>query len=46
MKKLFDWLSQQSTRIPKLLLQELIDVHEYYVLLNERVKQQEKNYFT
>jgi len=42
MKKLFDWLSQQPSRIPKLLLQELVEIHEYYVLLNERIKQQEK----
>ena len=42
MKKLFDWLSQQPNEIPKMLLQELIEIHEYYVQLNERVKQQEK----
>ena len=42
MKKLFDWLSQQSNKIPKSPLQALIEIHQYYVLLNEWIKQQEK----
>ncbi|SQD79480.1 protein of unknown function [Moritella yayanosii] len=44
MKKLFDWLSLQPDRIPKLLLQALVETHEYYVLLNERIKQQDNFY--
>lgn len=41
MKKLFNWLGQQTETLPPLLVQELIEQHDYYVLLNERIETQD-----
>lgn len=41
MKKLFIWLAQQKTTLPSLLMQELMELHEYYVLLNGRIESQD-----
>ena len=37
MKQLFNWLAQQKQSIPGLLVQELTELHEYYLLLNENI---------
>lgn len=41
MKKLFNWLGQQTEKLPPLLIQELIELHDYYLLLNERIDTQD-----
>lgn len=41
MRKLFNWLSQQTETLPPLLMQELIEQHDYYLLLNERIETQD-----
>lgn len=43
MKSLFQWLAEKNVPLPPMLMQELIEHHEYYQYLNERiVKQNEK----
>lgn len=41
MKGLFTWLALQPTSLPPLLLQELVEHHEYYLMLNERIAKQD-----
>lgn len=41
MKKLFSWLAQQKGSLPPLLLQELLELHEHYLLLNDRIERQD-----
>lgn len=42
MKGLFQWLAEQTTRLPSMLMQELIEHHEYYLILNERIVRQDE----
>jgi len=42
MKKLFTWLAAQSESLPPVLMQELVEQHEYYQSLNERIAVQDK----
>lgn len=42
MKGLFQWLAEQTTRLPSMLMQELIEHHEYYLILNERIARQDE----
>ena len=43
MKQLFNWLAQQKQTIPGLLMQELMELHEYYLFLNENIDRQIKS---
>ena len=42
MKGLFQWLAEQTIRLPAMLMQELIEHHEYYLMLNERIARQDE----
>jgi len=42
MKVLFQWLADNKEPIPPMLMQELIEHHEYYLQLNERIAGQDK----
>lgn len=42
MKNLFQWLADNKEPIPPMLMQELIEHHEYYLQLNERIAGQDK----
>ncbi|WP_188923348.1 IS110 family transposase, partial [Shewanella saliphila] len=42
MKVLFQWIADNSEPLPAMLMQELIEHHEYYLLLNERIAGQDK----
>ena len=42
MKLLFQWLADSSERLPAMLMRELVEHHEYYLQLNERIKSQDK----
>ena len=42
MKQLFNWLSQQRQVLPGLLMEELMELHEYYLLLNRNIERQDK----
>lgn len=41
MKRLFQWLAQQTISLPPLLLRELSELHEYYLYLNSRIDAQD-----
>ncbi|QDF65496.1 IS110 family transposase [Shewanella sp. SNU WT4] len=41
MKSLFQWLAYSKESIPQMLMQELIEHHEYYLQLNERIAGQD-----
>ena len=41
-KGLFQWLAEQTIRLPAMLMQELIEHHEYYLMLNERIARQDE----
>ena len=41
MKKLFNWLAQQKASLAPLLMQELVELHEHYLRLNERIEHQD-----
>ncbi len=43
MKVLFQWLADNGEQLPAMLMQELIEHHEYYLLLIERIAGQDKN---
>lgn len=42
MKQLFNWLAQQRQELPGLLMQELAELHDYYLFLNESIEKQDK----
>jgi transposase len=42
MKQLFNWLAQQRRELPMLLMQELMELHEYYLFLNGNIEKQDK----
>jgi transposase len=42
MKVLFQWLADNGKPLPAMLMQELIEHREYYLLLNERIAGQKK----
>ena len=42
MKQLFSWLAQQRQALPALLMQELVELHEHYLLLNSNIEKQDK----
>lgn len=42
MKRLFDWLAEQSHSLPDMLEQELQALHKHYEQLNDRVEEQDK----
>lgn len=42
MKKLFQWLADNKAPIPPMLMQELIEHHEFYLQLNKRIAGQDK----
>ncbi|GGQ36528.1 IS110 family transposase [Shewanella litoralis] len=42
MKVLFQWIADNNEPLPAMLMQELIEHHEYYLLLNERIAGQDK----
>ena len=42
MKSLFQWLAEKNTSLPPILMQELIEHHEHYQSLNERIAQQDE----
>ena len=42
MKQLFNWLSQQPQKLPVQLMEELMELHEYYLLLNGNIERQDK----
>ena len=42
MKQLFNWLAQQKQVLPGLLMQELMERHEYYLFLNDNIEKQDK----
>ena len=42
MKSLFQWLADNNEPIPPMLMQELIEHHDYYLQLNERIAGQDK----
>ncbi len=42
MKGLYQWLAEQTIRLPAMLMQELIEHHEYYLMLNERIARQDE----
>lgn len=42
MKALFQWLADNGEEIPAMLMQELIEHHEYYLQLNERIAGQDE----
>ena len=42
MKQLFNWLAQQKQVLPGLLMQELMELHEYYLFLNDNIEKQDK----
>lgn len=42
MKRLFAWLAIQKQAIPKMLMGELIELHEHYSELNERISRQDR----
>lgn len=42
MKQLFSWLAQQRQTLPALLMQELVELHEHYLLLNSNIEKQDK----
>lgn len=42
MKGLFQWLADNSEPIPAVLMRELVEHHDYYLQLNERIKAQDK----
>ena len=41
MKSLFQWLADSKEPIPAMLMRELVEHHEYYLQLNERIKIQD-----
>lgn len=41
MKQLFSWLAQQRETLPSLMMQELVALHEYYLLLNDCIDKQD-----
>ena len=42
MKTLFFWLAKQPHELPPLLMHELMDLHEHYLRLNEKIAEQDK----
>ena len=42
MKELFFWLAKQPHELPALLMHELMDLHEYYLRLNDKIAEQDK----
>ena len=42
MKTLFQWLADNGEVIPPMLMQELVEHHEYYLHLNEKIAGQDK----
>jgi len=42
MKKLFSWLASQNQAIPPMLMEELVEFHEYYTCLNSRISRLDK----
>ena len=42
MKNLFPWLAKQSETLPKALMRELVEYHEHYIFLNEKIALQDK----
>ena len=42
MKQLFNWLAQQPQKLPSLLMQELMELHEYYLFLYNSIEKQDK----
>lgn len=42
MKQLFNWVAQQRQTLAVLLMQELMELHEYYLLLNEKIEKQDE----
>ena len=42
MKQLLSWLAQQRQPLPPLLMQELVELHEHYLLLNANIEKQDK----
>ena len=42
MKQLFNGLAQQRQALPTLLMQELVELHEYYRFLNANIEKQDK----
>ena len=42
MKELFFWLAKQPYELPPLLMHELMDLHEHYCRLNDKVAEQDK----
>lgn len=42
MKRLFFWLGQQKQSVPHPLLEELVELHDYYLLLSDRIASQDR----
>jgi len=42
MKKLFQWLAEQKTKLPQLLMRELSEHHNHYMQLNRKIAEQDK----